>query len=107
MPETWKNGCKSAGTLLELNWECKSTQEDPLIDNKKYQRLVGKLIYLLLTRPNIIFAVSVTSQFVHALSQRHFDVVNHILRYLEGTPRKRLLFWKTYQRRIESYANAD
>ena len=58
------------------------------MDKARCQRLVGKLIYLFLTRPDIAFSVSVVSQFMHAPTQRYLDAINHILRYLKGTPEK-------------------
>ncbi|CAL9023566.1 unnamed protein product [Prunus brigantina] len=58
----------------------------------RYQRLVGKLIYLSYTRPDIAYAVSVVSQFMHSPSEDHMGVVMRILRYLKVTPGKGLMF---------------
>jgi hypothetical protein len=58
-------------------------------NKERYQRLVGKLIYLSHTRPDIAYAISVVSQFMHRLSEDHMDVVTRILRYLKSSPEKR------------------
>ena len=50
--DTGKTGCKPASTPLERNWKEKITDHDPPVDREQYQRLVGKLIYLSLTRPD-------------------------------------------------------
>jgi len=68
---------------LERNCKSRSIEIDHLVD----QRLVGKLICLSLIRSNIAFNAGVVSQVMHAPTQRHLDAVNHILRYLKGTPR--------------------
>jgi len=50
-----------------------------LVDTRRYQRLVGKLIYLPYTRPNIAFSVSVVSQFKHSPYEEHLETVYTIL----------------------------
>jgi hypothetical protein len=57
-----------------------------LKDIGQYQRLVEKLIYLTVTRPDIAFAVSLVSQFMHAHRTTHLEAVERILRYLKGSP---------------------
>lgn len=59
-----------------------------LVDTKRYQRLVGKLIYLPYTRPNIAFSVSIVSQFMHSPYEEHLEKVYTILRYLKAKPEK-------------------
>ena len=54
-------------------------------DKGSYQRLVGKIIYLSHTQPDIAYLVSVVSQFMHCPSEDHMNVVTQILRYLKGT----------------------
>ena len=81
-------------------------QEEP-VDKERYQRLVGKLIYLSHTRPDIAFAVSVASQYMSDLRKRHMDVAYRILRYLKGTPGTGLFFRKQERRTIEVYIDAS
>ncbi|GAV66393.1 hypothetical protein CFOL_v3_09903 [Cephalotus follicularis] len=63
-----------------------------LHDPEKYRRLVGKLNYLTITRPDISFAVSVVSQFMSAPRTSHWQAVLHIVRYLKGAPGRGLIF---------------
>ncbi|CAL2260165.1 unnamed protein product [Prunus armeniaca] len=63
-------------------------------DKECYQRLVGKLIYLAYTRPDIAYAVSVVSQLIHSPSEDHMGAVMRILRYLKVTLGNRLMFCK-------------
>ncbi|TYK10665.1 Beta-galactosidase [Cucumis melo var. makuwa] len=64
------------------------------IDKEQYQRLVGKLIYLSHTRPDISFAVSIVNQFMQAPYEKHMKAVNRILRYLKNTPGN-LVTWRS------------
>ena len=55
------------------------TFEDP----EKYRRLVGKLNYLTVTRPDITHSISVVSQYMSALMVDHWAAVEQILCYLK------------------------
>lgn len=66
LEETRKLGCKPVGTPLEKNWKSKIKDDEPLVDVGRYQRLVGRLIYLSLKRPDIAYVVSVVSQYMHS-----------------------------------------
>ena len=65
LKETGKLGCKPMATPIEYNHRLCNALEHSMIDKGLYQRLVGKLIYLSHTRPDIAFDVSVVSQFMH------------------------------------------
>mgnify|MGYP003703484443 CR=1 FL=1 len=86
-------------TLLSQKWPC--------FLGEQYQRLVGKLIYLSHTRPDIAFAVSMVSQFMHSPGAEHVEAVYKILRYLKGTPGRGLLFKKHGHLQVEEYTDAD
>jgi hypothetical protein len=61
------------------------------VDRERYQRLLGRLIYLCHIRPDISFTVSVVSRYMHDSRKGHLDVVFHIPRYLKSTPKKGLI----------------
>ena len=85
-------GCKPSDTPIEFNSKLGEIKEGVPVNVGRYQRLVGKLIYLSHTRPDISFAVSLVSQFMHAPYQEHLEAVYKILRYLKATPGKGLFF---------------
>lgn len=66
------------------------------IDKGRYQRMVGKLLYISHTRPDIAYAVSVVRQFMHCPSEEHMKAVYRILKYLKMAPGKGLLFSKNH-----------
>ncbi|RDX70413.1 putative mitochondrial protein, partial [Mucuna pruriens] len=89
--ETRKLGCKISRVPIEQNHRI-GCEESPIIEKSQYQRLVGKLIFLSHTRPNIAYVVSVVSQFIHDPRERHLQAVERILQHLKASPRKGLLF---------------
>ena len=78
LEETGKLGSKPAITPVDTNVKLNIEDGEPLSDINKFQRLVGKLIYLTVTRPDISFAVSQISKFMHAPRTPHLDAVNRI-----------------------------
>ena len=66
------------------------------------------LMYLAHIRPDIIYALSIVSQFMHNLGDQHMNAVMRILRYLKTPPRKGILFTKNeYFQSVDAYTNAD
>jgi len=88
LSETGLLGSKPVDTPIEQNHKLFQCSNSANIDKGRYQRLVGKLIYLSHARPDITYAVNVISQFMHDPRKLHMDVVERILRYLKSTPRK-------------------
>lgn len=79
-------GYKPYATPIEANHRLKEDDNERLIDAGRFQRLVGNLIYLSLTHPDITYEVSVISQFMHAPTQDHMKAAYRILKYLKGCP---------------------
>lgn len=77
------------------------------VNKQRFQRLVGKLIYLSHTRPDISFTLSYVSQFIHAPTEEHMTEIIRVLRYLQGYPIKGLFFKKTSNRTIETFTDAN
>jgi len=99
--------CKPVDTPIVQNHRLREYPDQTPTNKGRYQRLVGKLIYLSHTRPDIAYAVSVVSQFTHNPSEDHMDVVVRILRYLKASPRKELMFSKNSHLEISGYTDAD
>jgi len=60
-----------------------SADEGDLVeDTTIYRRIVGSLIYMTITRPNLSYAIVVVSQFMQTPRKPHLDVVRRILRYI-------------------------
>ena len=99
--------CKPVDTPILQNHRLGEYSNQVPADKVRYQRLVGKLIYLSHTHPDIVYAVSVVSQFMHNPSKDYMGVVIRILRYLKSSPGKGLIFSKNAHLNIEGYIDAD
>ncbi|XP_062114456.1 uncharacterized mitochondrial protein AtMg00810-like [Humulus lupulus] len=76
---------RTVDTPLELNFRYSSSDGVALSDPSLYRTLVGSLVYLTITRPDIAYAVHIVSQFVASPTTVHWAAVLRILRYLRGT----------------------
>jgi hypothetical protein len=85
LSETGMKGCRHAYTPIEQNHRLVKEGGSP-VDREQYQRLVGRLIYLSHTHPDIEFAMSVVSQFMQDPQSHHLDAVMRIIRYHKGCP---------------------
>ncbi|XP_062173640.1 uncharacterized mitochondrial protein AtMg00810-like [Alnus glutinosa] len=72
-----------------------------------YRQLVGSLIYLTVTRPDISYTVHLVSQFMSAPRSTHYAVVLRILRYVNGTLFHGLHFSSCSSLELRSYFDAD
>jgi hypothetical protein len=76
---------KSLSTPMEPNAKLCAGEGKDLQDTRMYRQLVGSLIYLTLTRPDIAFAVGVVSRHMQNPKKPHLEAVRRILRYVKGT----------------------
>ena len=76
---------KTVDTPVELNAHLTPTGGKLLSNPSLYRRLVGSLVYLTVTRPDISYVVHQVSQYLSAPRSTHYTVVQRILRYLKGT----------------------
>ncbi|XP_038896655.1 uncharacterized mitochondrial protein AtMg00810-like [Benincasa hispida] len=100
-------GCNPVDTPVEFNIKLSDSVDKVPVNKDRYQSLVGKLIYLSHTRPDISYVVSVVSQLMQAPYEEHMKAVERILRYLKTTSGKGLMFRRTGKRCIEAYTDSD
>jgi hypothetical protein len=81
-------------TLVEESLKLYVESNQILTNKGRYQRLVGRLVYLAHTRSDLAYALSIINQFMHNSEEKYMNVIIHILRYLKATSRKRILFIK-------------
>ncbi|XP_039123420.1 uncharacterized mitochondrial protein AtMg00810-like [Dioscorea cayenensis subsp. rotundata] len=98
---------RTAFTLIELHHQLSSSDGEPLSDPTRYRALVGALVYLTITWPNITYVVCVLSQFVSAPRSTHYAALLQVLCYLRGTISRSLLFSATSSLELRAYCDAD
>lgn len=77
---------KPADTPLEQNHNLARADGPLYSDASQYRRLMGRLIYLAFTRPDLGYVVHVLAQFMHAPRQQHWEAALRVVRYLKGSP---------------------
>ena len=71
------------------------------------RRLVGKLNYLTVTRPDIAYSVSIVSQYLSSPTIEHWKAVEQILCYLKGALGRGILYGNHGHSEIECFLDAD
>ncbi|KAL0546824.1 hypothetical protein IC582_016742 [Cucumis melo] len=97
----------TSSTPLDPNVHLTPYDGVPLEEVSLYRQLVGSLIYLTVTRPDIAYVVHIVSQFMAAPRTIHFIVVQRILRYIKGTLGHGLQFSSQSSLVLSSYSDAD
>ncbi|CAA0806920.1 cysteine-rich RLK (RECEPTOR-like protein kinase) 8 [Striga hermonthica] len=99
--------CQTASTPLDYDIRLTPLDGSLLEDPTLYRQLVGSLIYLTVTRPDIAHAVHIVSQFIAAPRTTHHSAVLHILRYVKGTLLHGLHFSTSSSLSLSGYSDAD
>ncbi|XP_043705454.1 uncharacterized mitochondrial protein AtMg00810-like [Telopea speciosissima] len=85
---------------IEANSHLKCKDGEP-VDKGQYQRLIGRMIYLSHTWPDIAYVVTLVSQYMH------LEAAYHILRYLKSAPGKGVLFSSHGHLKVEALIDAN
>ncbi|CAA7044030.1 unnamed protein product [Microthlaspi erraticum] len=98
---------KPALTPMELNHKLSLATGEPLADPQRYRRLVGRLIYLTFTRPELCYSVHILSQFMQTPLQAHWSAAIRVVRYLKGCPAQGVLLRSDSDLRVTAYCDSD
>jgi len=99
--------CGSIDTPMDENTRLLSDHGQLFEDIGRYMRMVKKLNYLTVTKPNITFAISVVSHFLSASRTTHLEVVIRILRYLKKDLRIGLFYSDHGHTRVAGFSDTD
>jgi hypothetical protein len=99
--------CKPVLTPMEQNLKLSKFEGGEKVDSTTYRQLIGSLIYLTNTRPDLSYAVSILSRFMQEPRDSHWNAAKRVLRYIQGTKDFGLLYTKTKNFVLGGYSDAD
>ncbi|XP_062103740.1 uncharacterized mitochondrial protein AtMg00810-like [Humulus lupulus] len=100
-------GAKAVSTPMEANKKLSMEDGDLLSDPTSYRILIGKLIYLTITRPDISHSVIKLSQYLSTPCVPHLNTANRILQYLKDTRGQGLFLHSQSDIHVKAFADAD
>jgi hypothetical protein len=100
-------GCKLVSTPMEQNLKLSQSDGGLLDDALLYRRLVGRLLYLTVTRPDISCNVQKLSQFMAKPSSTHLAAAYRVLKYIKGTSGQGLFFPSTTNLQLKAFSDSD
>ncbi|KAL0404417.1 UNVERIFIED_CONTAM: Retrovirus-related Pol polyprotein from transposon RE2 [Sesamum radiatum] len=85
-----------------------SLDNGPLfVDPARYRRLIGRLIYLTITRPKLCYIVHILAQFMNSPRDAHWEAALRVLRYLKGHPGQDILLRHDSVLHLNAYCDSD
>ncbi|GJY98317.1 putative RNA-directed DNA polymerase [Tanacetum coccineum] len=100
-------GCQPSPFPFEQNLILDKRDKEPKVDAGRYRRLIGRLLYLQATRPDIAYSVNVLSQFIADPRHSHMDAAHQVLRYLKGTVGQGILLPRDGGCNLIAYCDSD
>ncbi|GJR90394.1 retrovirus-related pol polyprotein from transposon TNT 1-94 [Tanacetum coccineum] len=100
-------GAKPCDFPIEPNHQLALASGPDFNQPDRYRRLVGHLIYLTFTRPELCYSVHTLAQFIQSPKDAHWNAALRVLHYLKGHPRKGLLLRRDSSLQLNAYCDSD
>ncbi|KAM1349822.1 hypothetical protein EV1_003832 [Malus domestica] len=100
-------GCKPVATPLVVNEKFQREDGSGDADESVYRSLVGSLLYLTTTRPDIMYAASLLSRFMHKPTCIHYGAAKRILRYIQGTLDFGIMYERNVKPKLYGFCDSD
>ncbi|KAM6584165.1 hypothetical protein CsatB_011167 [Cannabis sativa] len=100
-------GAKPSGFPIEQNHKLGLASGELLKDPESYRRVVGRLIYLAVTRPDLAYSVHILSQFMQEPRTEHWEAALRVVRYLKGTPGQGILLSAECDLTLQGWCDSD
>ncbi|XP_075103729.1 uncharacterized protein LOC142178297 [Nicotiana tabacum] len=110
LPEGFASQGENEGkklTTAELDEITRSGSDEPLEDKRLYQRLIGKLLYLTLTRLDIVFVVQTLSQFMQNPKKSHREAAIRVVQYVKREPGLGIMMSSNKKNTLTALCDAD
>ncbi|KAI3807431.1 hypothetical protein L1987_23359 [Smallanthus sonchifolius] len=101
------NDSSTYGTPIPVNHGLHLNKDEKDVDCRLYHGMIGSLMYLTASRPDIMFAVCLCSRFQSQPNESHMIAVKRIFRYLKGKPLLGLWYSKHQSFDFKAYTDSD
>ncbi|XP_038875145.1 secreted RxLR effector protein 161-like [Benincasa hispida] len=99
--------CNLATTPVKPNLKLTKDHEGKKVNSTLYKQKVGSLMYLIATRLDIMYVVSLISRFMESPTELHLFAAKRILRYLKRTPDLGILYQKEENLNLVGFSDSD
>jgi len=99
--------CKPVSTPMTKGYKLSKDDKSPSVDQNMYRSMIGSLLYLIATRPNILQAVCMVARFHASPKETHVTIVKWIFRYLKGTMEYGLWYPKGKDFTLIAFSDVD
>lgn len=99
--------CKTMPTPISASIKLQGDDNSGEVDAKSYRSLIGKLMYITHSRPDITYSVHLLSRFMNKPTKLHFSAGKRILRYLAGTLNYGIWYKRTDSLNLEGFSDSD
>ncbi|KAH9310047.1 hypothetical protein KI387_037958, partial [Taxus chinensis] len=99
--------CKPTPTPVAIGLKLSKEDEGSFVDPTFFKRLVESLMYLMATRPDIMYGVSLISRFMESPKDSHWQARKIILRYVHGTRNHGILYSSLDDFKLIGYTDSD
>lgn len=100
-------GAKPSSFPLEQHHHLALSTSEYFVDPAPYRCLIGRLIYLGSTRPDLAFLVHILAQFMQKLREDHWQAALRVVRYLKGSLDQGILLDADNTFQVSGWCDAD
>lgn len=97
----------SVHTLVAVELKLSKDDDLELIDPTLFRSLVGSLMYLTATRPDIAYGISLINRYMESPRKSHWEAGKWILRYIQGTRSEGIFYKQVHNPRLFGYCDSD
>ncbi|XP_031279928.1 uncharacterized protein LOC116138358 [Pistacia vera] len=103
----YMENCKPVDLPLVPNMKLSKSDETEKVDVGLYRSLIGCLLYLTATRPDLMYATSLLSRFMSQPTKTHFKTAKMVLRYVKGSTDFGVWFRRSEDFKLVGFSNSD
>jgi hypothetical protein len=99
--------CNSVSSPIVPSNRLSKDENGKIVDATNYKQMVGSLMYLLATRPDLAFSVCLIARYMERPTELHLGAAKRILRYLKGTVSLGVLYKKGVSADLQGWSDSD